>query len=386
MKTIRIGLAGAGFIARIHLEALRRVVGVPVEIAGILGRSGAPALAEEFGIGRIYDTYEQMLADPAIDAVDILTPNIHHAEMCVKAAEAGKHIICEKPLTGAFEREPASMEELYRRAVERARGIVEAAERNNVLICYAEDFVYAPAVEKARRLLAKGGGAILEMRSEESHSGSHAAYAKHWELAGGGSLLRLGAHPVGLVLHMKEFEGRMRSGRPIGVKSVLADMGNLTKTQAFQNSGRKWVVDDWHDVEDWSTVILTFEDGTKAVIHSNDITLGGVVNTLDIYSSNSVIRCKLTNNDAVRAYAPDSDVFGDEYILEKIQTKAGWTYPSPDEDWARGYPQEMQDFAEAIANNREPLSNGRLGCKVVEVIYAAYLSAQSGRRVELDDK
>jgi predicted dehydrogenase len=85
----------------------------------------------------------------------------------------------------------------------------------------------------------------------------------------------------------------------------------------------------------------------------------------------------------VRAYAPDAAVFEPEYLSEKLETKAGWSYPSPDEDWMEGYPQELQDFAESIARGRAPKSDARLGRDVLEVVYAAYVSVEEGRRVEL---
>jgi predicted dehydrogenase len=394
MKKVRIGLVGGGFVAHLHMNAFSQVIGVPVEVLGIV--SGSPESAERFaqqyGIPRVYDSYESMLEDQDIDVVDVCAPNIHHAQLCIDAAEAGKHIICEKPLTGGFglhyEGDKSkvgqmSKLEMYKEAMANARAIVAAAEANNVKICYAEDYIYAPPVEKAKRLFKQSGGTILELRSEESHSGSHAAYSRHWNLAGGGSLLRLGSHPLGLVLHLKHFEGQLRNGKPIRVKSVLADVGTLTHTEAFKQGKGEWIVDEWNDVEDWATVILTFDDGTKALVSSNDTTLGGIVNTLDIYSTKCVIKCDMASNNAVKAFAPTSQIFGDEYITEKIETKAGWTFPSPDEDWMRGYPQEMQDFAESIFYDRDPIADGQLGLEVVQVTYAAYLSAEQGQRIDL---
>jgi predicted dehydrogenase len=76
-------------------------------------------------------------------------------------------------------------------------------------------------------------------------------------------------------------------------------------------------------------------------------------------------------------------VFGEEYLVEKLETKAGWSAPQPDEDWMTGYPQEIQDFMEAIALGREPLSGAALARDVIAVIYGAYLSAAEGRRVDL---
>lgn len=385
MKKIKIGMVGAGFVAHIHVNAFARVTGIPVEVAGIFSEENAEAFAQKYKIPRVYRSYQEMLDDPEIDIVDVCVPNIAHAQICIEAAQAGKHIICEKPLTGAFGqgKEGVSRLELYKEAMDNANRIIAEAERNKVKICYAEDYIYAPSVIKAKRLLTKSGGAILEMRSEESHSGSHAAYSRIWKLAGGGSLLRLGSHPLGLVLHLKHWEGNLKHGRPTQLKSVMADVGNLTHTDLFKKSGHRWMVDKWEDVEDWATVILTFEDGTKALVNSNDTTLGGVVNTFEVYTSNSIIKCNMSANDSVKAYAPADGIFGDEYITEKIETTAGWTFPSPDEDWMRGYPQEMQDFVEAVYYDRPPISDGELGRQVVQVIYAAYLSAEQGRRIDL---
>ena len=85
----------------------------------------------------------------------------------------------------------------------------------------------------------------------------------------------------------------------------------------------------------------------------------------------------------MQAYALDAAVFGDEYLVEKLETKAGWSAPQPDEDWMTGSTQEIQDFVEAIAHGREPLSGAALARDVIAVIYGAYLSAAEGRRVEL---
>ena len=129
--------------------------------------------------------------------------------------------------------------------------------------------------------------------------------------------------------------------------------------------------------------VITFEDGTKATIHANDVTLGGVRNSVTAYLSNAVVQANLTPNTAVVAYTPEAAVWGEAYITEKVETKAGWQFPSPEEDWMRGYPQELEDFVDAISDGRPPRSGGALARDVVEVIYAGYLSAATGRRVEL---
>jgi len=394
MDVVRVGMVGAGFISEIHAHAFDKTSKPRMVIHGVYSRKRPVEFAARHAVPKIYGSLEELLVDKEVDVVDVCVPNVIHKEVCLAAIRAGKDIICEKPLTGAYQ-DPIDAAtgkvktdfyaHAYRQAVTDADLIVAEAAKHGVLICYAEDFIYAPAITKAKRLLSKSDGLILEMRSEESHSGSHAAYSRFFMQSGGGSLVRLGAHPIGLVLHMKRFEGMLRHNKPIRPESLLCDTANLTHLKAFKQVPNQFLVDSWHDVEDWATLILTFEDGTKATIASNDITLGGVVNTFEAYGTNSIIKCNFSANDTVKAYAPSNDVFGDEYITEKIQTKSGWTYPSPDEDWMRGYPQEMQDFSECIATRREPVSNGELGRDVVQVAYAAYVSANRNQRVVLRD-
>ncbi len=143
------------------------------------------------------------------------------------------------------------------------------------------------------------------------------------------------------------------------------------------------MVDSWVDVEDWSAVLITFEDGSKATIHSTDVSLGGVKNLISVYLSNAVSQININPNNSLVVYSPEGNIFGSEYITEKVETKAGWQFPSPDEDWMRGYPQELEDFISAILNDREPLSGPDLAYETTEVIYAAYLSAETGKRVDL---
>ena len=160
-------------------------------------------------------------------------------------------------------------------------------------------------------------------------------------------------------------------------------MGHHTQIPSYRKTSKKWLVSDWEDVEDWSSLIIEFEDSTHAVIMATDGMLGGTRNTMEVYLSNAVVRMNMCSNTAVEVYAPDSGVFGDEYLVEKLETKAGWNFPSPDEDWERGYPQELEDFIDAILEDREPVSGLDLAEEVVNVIYSGYLSAEKGGRVSL---
>ena len=383
---VRVGMVGAGFVARVHAEAYRHVRGIDVELRWVtsLRPERARAFAEEFGVGGVTEDVQRILDDPEVDIVDLCVPNAVHAALGLEAARAGKHVIVEKPLTGFFGDPATPRADMLRGALATADELIDACRAGGVRLCYAENWVYAPPVQKARRLLAAGGGPILRLVGEESHSGTHAVANKHWRTAGGGSLLGKGCHPLGGILYLKADEGRRLRGRPVRPVSVLADVAQLADTETFRGAAPRYLnTVAGADVEDWGTLLLRFDDGTVGQVTGADVTLGGIRNQLVVYAAKSVILCNINPNDAVQAYAPDPAVFAGEYITEKIETKAGWTFPQPDEDWMTGYPAELQDFMECVTTGREPLSGDALARDVLAVTYAGYLSAVEGRRVDL---
>ena len=100
--------------------------------------------------------------------------SLHH-RLAIDAANAGKHVVMEKPLTGCFvDADAMSRQAMIAEAMQNADAVAEACRRNKVTMGYAENFVYAPPVAKLRRLMDAGGGTLLDLRAEESHSGSHA--------------------------------------------------------------------------------------------------------------------------------------------------------------------------------------------------------------------
>jgi predicted dehydrogenase len=333
-----------------------------------------------------------MAAAVDFDVADLAVPNHLHTRFALEAAKAGKHIICEKHLTGFF-REPDTppdelvgktipKQRMLNRVIEECEEIGAAIQSAGVAFGYAENWVYAPAFVKLRRLADAAGGTILRIEAEESHSGSPSVYAKRWQTAGGGSLVLKGAHPLGAVLQLKQWEGEHKFGKPIRPKSVVCEVANLTWIEAFKQEPLHYLKTDWQDVEDWGTMVLTFEDGSVAEIKAADTTLGGVHNYLEAYLSNARLRANMNPNNACVAYAPSAEVFADEYISEKIETKGGWTFPSPDEHWNQGYLQEIADFVSAIAEGRDPISGFMLARDVTIALYAAYASAEEGRRVQ----
>jgi predicted dehydrogenase len=395
MKRVRIGIVGTGFAASFHAHCYRRVAGIEVTLQAVAAGhpEHARRFADEHGVAHAYATADELLADPNVDLVDICAPNHLHARLVEAAARAGKHVAVEKPLTGYFgddwpDSEAAigdvvPRERMRREALANADRAIAACRTAGVRLLYAENWVYAPGIQKIRRLMARAGGTILRIEGEESHSGSHAPYYRRWRTAGGGTLLGKGCHPLGAALYLKREEGIRRFGVPIRAQSVMAETARLTRTAGFIADSPRHVKSGYEDIEDWACILVPFDDGTVAQITAGDTTLGGIRNYLTAFATNAVATARINPNDAVVAYAPEAQTFGDEYITEKIETKAGWTFPSPDEDFITGYPQELQDFVECVAEGRKPLSGAEVARDVVAVIFAGYQSAAEGRRVEV---
>lgn len=387
---VRVGIIGAGFSAALHAAALGHVRGVAVRIAAVASRGGdrANAFARTWGVPTVYSHPAHLIADPEIDVVCVCLPNSLHAEMVLAALNAGKHVICEKPMTGAFgpSRAATGMERALaerERSAASAEEIRTAAERSGRTFMYAENWIYAPAITKVVRLLEVSGGRVLDIRAEESHSGSHAPLSRRREAAGGGALLMLGSHPIGAVLHIKRMEASFAGVPAPRVTSVTAETARLHESRAVAASDHAWIVSDWDDVETWANAVLAFEDGTRATIAASFAMLGGVRNQIEVYATNGAYRSNLTPNDSLLAFTPDGNAFGSEYLHEKVESRTGWIFASPDEEWVRGYPQEMQDFIECVAYGRRPLADLTIASQVVDIVYAAYLSAEQGVRIEM---
>ncbi len=392
-RQLRVGIVGAGFLAETRARCWRQVASV--RVAGIVSRrrQRAADFARRFDIPVVFDDLDAMLEDAAVDVVDLCVPNRLHREMTEAAAAAGKHIICTKPLTAytgqdlpddAGDTEIAGRDrgEMLRVVEADARAMVAAAARVGVQLLYGENWVFAPAFRRAAGLLEEADAVLLEMRGGECHSGSHSPYARVWRHTGGGALIRLAAHPVGAMLYLKRVEGRRRRGEPVRPAWVSAETADLSAVDGMSESELR-SAGGWGEVENWGCATIGFDDGSRAVAWGGDHVLGGMESSLDLFASNCRLRLNLSPNDLLCAYAPDARVFGGAAIMEKIDSGAGWTTPMPDEDWTSGQLGMCQAFARALLAGERLDVDGELGLEVVRVLYAAYVAAAEGRRVDI---
>ncbi|PWW08684.1 putative dehydrogenase [Paenibacillus cellulosilyticus] len=183
-KKLKWGIMGCAKIAQravipgLHLSELN-------EAAAIASRDAdkAKRTAEELNIGTAYDSYEALLADPSIDVIYIPLPNHLHKEWAIRAAEAGKHILCEKPLAlNAHE----------------AAEMAEAADKAGVLLSEAFMYRYHPRYDQIRDLIASGAiGEIRGIRSaftfNNPNDSANVRFRKDW---GGGSIYDVGCYPI----------------------------------------------------------------------------------------------------------------------------------------------------------------------------------------------
>ncbi|MDP6389350.1 MAG: Gfo/Idh/MocA family oxidoreductase [Alphaproteobacteria bacterium] len=377
--TVRGGIVGSGFAASLHYEGIRRVYGTNVELVGLFSPTSANArrFAEPRGI-RTFDSLEALLDE--VEVVHVCASPAAHEAVAIAALSRGVNAIVEKPLTGYFGDGSPDFH-ISRVDMEAAQGgaqasierMLEAEAASEAKILYAENWVYAPAVQKEREIVEKTGAQILWMHGEESHSGSHSPAYGFWRLNGGGALIGKAVHPLSAALYLKRVEGRARSGRPIRPAAVSARTHDLTRIDDYVDQGH--LRTDYHDVEDFSATHVVFEDGTAADIFASEIVMGGIHNWLEVVANNHRAVCNINPNTAMQTYNPEDAQFQDIYVVEKIGTKQGWSPTAPDEDHTTGFPQEIEAFYRAIATGNPPESDSRLAADCISTVYSAYLSA-----------
>ena len=389
-KEICIGVAGAGRAAELHLNAVKRYTGVPICLKHIIARrfEQVNEMKEKYGFLEASLDFEDLLKDSEIDIIDICTPPYAHNEMIIKALQAGKHVICEKPLSGYFGKEgdiepigdnvsKVTMYEELLKDIDSLRKVVNESDKK---FMYAENFIYAPAVTKSAEIIKKKKSKILYAKGEESLKGSSSAVAGQWNKTGGGTFIRTGAHPLAALLWLKKVEAESR-GEDIKVKTVFADMGRMTT--ALSEYDHRHIKARPCDVEDNGTVIITFTDESKAVIIATDVLLGGSKNYIELYCNDAAIYCNLTMSNMMSTYFLDEERLDDVYISEMLPSKTGWNNPFLEDEIIRGYTDEMRDFIEAVYYDREPKSGFEIAYDSIRIIYAAYKSAELGRAVEV---
>ena len=342
-KKVGVGLIGSQFISTIHAESLKTVTDAQVLAVMSPTEEHVRNFAEKFDIPNYFTDLDPLLAMDEIDMIVIGAPNFLHCYITLKAAAAGKHIVVEKP---------------FCMNLAEADRMIEACTKANVKLMYAEELCFTPKYVRLKGLLDEGAlGEPVLLKQSEKHDGPHADHFWDVERSGGGVTMDMGCHAIA-------FFRWLNGKNPI--KSVYAQMSTSVHTAKTKG-------------DDNSIIILEFENGVTAIAEESWTKLGGMDDRAEIHGSEGVAYADVLQGSSIQTYSTK----GVGYAVEKAGSTVGWSYTIYEEIWNYGFPQEFEHFVDCVKNDKEPIVTDEDGKAVLEVIFAAYESAGTGRKVLL---
>lgn len=341
---VKVGIIGSQFEADIHAASFQ-IMPEEAEVVAVASPTpGHPeALAQRYGVPRVFHDYRALLREEDVEMVTIAAPNYLHAQMTIDAAHAGKHVVCEKPLC---------------MTLEEADEMIDVCRQRGVLLMYAEELFFTPKYVKAKQMADEGAfGQVYLVKQSEKHFGPHAEWFWDVERSGGGVFMDMGCHGIAFCYWFLD--------RP-KIKSVFCHMGTYVHGEKTRG-------------EDDSVCILEFEGPATGVVENSWARRGGMDDRIEVYGEGGVTYANLHMGNAL----PTFSEHGYGYAVEKAPDTKGWTYPVFEELLNYGFPQEMRHFARCVRGKEEPIATGEDGRVVQEVLYAGYQSARTGAKVEL---
>ncbi|MDE5051228.1 Gfo/Idh/MocA family protein [Niallia taxi] len=335
MSTLKIGVIGCGSIAQ-HRHLLEYSWNKAVEIVAVcdINEERALEIGKEYS-AKAYTDYKELLADKDIDAVSVCTPNYLHAPISIDALNAGKHVLCEKPMATSSEE---------------AEQMIEAAEKNGKKLMIGHNQRFVKSHQKARELIQSGEvGKIYSFRSAFGHGGP-----EQWSVDGKeswffqkekafiGAMGDLGVHKTDLLRYV------------LGEEFV--EVGAFVETNAK----------DFADVDDNAVCVLKTESGVIGTLAASWAYTSKEDNSTVIYGEKAILRLEdHPQYSLIVQYATGEIV---NYELGKIQSNdAGGQN-------ATGV---IDHFVSSIVSDTEPLITGTEGKKSLEVILGAIKSNET---------
>ncbi len=335
MDKIGFGIIGCGVISGTHRKAIEAVELAELVACCDIVEEKARAWAEEAGLGgNYYRNLEDMLARDDIQAVCVCTPSGMHSEHAIMAAQAGKHILCEKPL------------DVTLRKID---DMIAAAERNKVKLAGVFQRRTYESTKRVREAVRTGKlGKLVVGDCYQKYFRSHEYYASGdwratWELDGGGALMNQGVHGIDLIMHL---------------------MGPVRRVSAY---ARRLVRNI--PVEDTAVAIVEYENGAVGVIEGTTSVTPGSGCEVEISGDNGTIGL---SGDTITTWK----IPGAEEETAEAATEG--TASDPTALAATGHVAHVQDLCEAILEDREPAIPGREARRAVELIKAIYKSSREG--------
>jgi predicted dehydrogenase len=347
MKIVKVGIIGSGFIAEHHAYSYSLLPNVEIIGMSSIIEDEAQKLMKKFDIsGKPYKNYKDLIKQDC-DAISVCIPNFLHRQITIDILNSGKHALVEKP----FARYPAEGIEM-----------IDAMKSSNRKILYCENNMYAPSFSKVKEVIDDGGiGRIYMGRGKEQHSGPHSGWFYKKDKAGGGALIDLGIHDIACLVWYLGCDVKEVFCQ---IKTIQADRGKFGKCE----------------VEDNAVGILYFENEAEVVIEESWTAPGGYDMRFELFGTEGQIKVAPTFSNLMSVYSEK----GYGYAVEKAGTTKGWTFPVPAESWTFGYPQEIAHFTDCIANNKKPLTDGKYGLKILQIVDAMYNSAKTSKKEEVN--
>jgi predicted dehydrogenase len=341
MTPLGVAIVGAGFWAtEMHLPAFAKLAGVRVVAIAARTEASAREAATRFDIERWTTDYRELLEDPGVDVVDIVAPNYLHAPVAIEAAEAGKHVLCIKPLA---------------LTLDEADAMIDAAARNGTRLLYAENVPFIPALQRMKELVAEGAiGDVFRVKACEGISGPHASWFFDKRQSGGGATIDMAVHSIAFC----------RSFAGAEVESVYAETGTF-------------VHGDRTDAEDTAVLTLRFANGTIGQCEDSWSLAGAMDSRFEVFGTKGRI---LVDNLHRQPLQVVSDA-GYSHFGGSTESGRGWTFPLPiPGEVADGHLAMLSHFVASIRSGLPSLSEAEEGRAALAVVEAAERSAATGRR------
>lgn len=344
----RLAMLGTGLIGRFYTEALHgKRSRDRVHMVYSRDPQKAREFADAYDIPQSTDRLEDAISDPNVDAVVIGLPNHLHEECVVKAAQAGKAVLCTKPLG---------------RNAEEALRMLRAVEEAGVYHAYLEDLVYTPKTLKALSSVRNGAiGDVLWVRSRETHPGPHSDWFWNKELSGGGAIVDMGCHCIEIA--------RNFIGKDIRPVEVIC-----------------WADTQVHPIEaeDHAVGMVRYENGAIGQFEVSWAFRGGMDLRDEVAGTEGTIWLNHWLRTGMEMFSAGGE---SGYVAEKAETDRGWLFPVGDEPVALGYVDMFADALQSLEDKQPPMEDFYDGYVVNAIIDAAYRSAESKRweQVELPE-
>jgi predicted dehydrogenase len=355
MERIRVGLIGVGNIARLHQLGYKDNPNAELYAVCDIDEKLLQQRASEWEVQKAYTDYRQLLADPKVDAVEVITPHHLHALIGIAALSAGKHVSMQKPMAIS---------------VTECDTLIEAARRSGKLFRVFENFRYYPPMVKAKELLDSGAiGEPLSIRLKVvmgSREGWEIPY-KRWSWrfdpaqgGGGRVMFDYGSHIFAVAMW---FLG--------GVEKVYAWVTYRPIQHGWMLDSPAVVIWKYSNTEKYGSFeVVTSED---ILVHSKYVPEDEWVELTGSRGFIWVNRCSARLLDR-----PPVVMYRDGVTTE-------FSFSDTDSDWASSFVAGVRDFTDAIIQSRQAPLTGEEGKEVIQFCGAAELSAKEGREVRPEE-